>query len=506
MRRLSLSPEIFLIPFSIIVILSVTSNAYCDELGSSITLEQLQAKPRSAAREQLDPPLTVQPAAEPVPALKLRLYPASWTLKPGSALLHFCRAQIVYRDLSRDQRQKVQTEEWLDGTGEGEIPSDEEVRKMLISLEALFTELHALAMSEDFKWDHRIRDLRGPDIFAYRLMDVQEVRALARMLVLRMRIQLADQDFVGFISSAHDGLRLAEFVGQGETLIQKLVGIAIATRMRQKIEQAIATPGCPNLYWALATVPQHLIRMGDSVLWELSNPSIVLTELAEAESESWTEAQAAQKWSALLEKLGELSGSEADNDRLQIMLAIAGGTLVGDAKSRLAANGYATSKLTDMPGLQILLIDAAQELRRMGDEVGKAHLLPAIVGKTVAEREEKELREWLSQNRSKSVAALIAGQLFPAVRQAKEAETRRLMRFNRTLTLEAIRMHAAEHQGELPESLEQLSPVPALPDPYTGKAFDYSVQTIDGKQTISLKSAGFSDFKRLQTLRASFGK
>jgi hypothetical protein len=276
--------------------------------------------------------------------------------------------------------------------------------------------------------------------------------------------------------------------------------------MRQKIEQAIATPGCPNLYWALATVPQHLIRMGDSVLWELSNPSRVLTELAEAESESWTEAQAAQKWSALLEKLGEHSGSEADNDRLQIMLAIAGGTLVGDAKSRLAANGYATSKLTDMPGLQILLIDAAQELRRMGDEVGKAHLLPAIVGKTVAEREEKELREWLSQNRSKSVAALIAGQLFPAVRQAKEAETRRLMRFNRTLTLEAIRMHAAEHQGELPESLEQLSPVPALPDPYTGKAFDYSVQTIDGKQTISLKSAGFSDFKRLQTLRASFEK
>ncbi len=115
MRRLSLSPEIFLIPFSIIVILSVTSNAYCDELGSSITLEQLQAKPRSAAREQLDPPLTVQPAAEPVPALKLRLYPASWTLKPGSALLHFCRAQIVYRDLSRDQRQKVQTAESPNG-------------------------------------------------------------------------------------------------------------------------------------------------------------------------------------------------------------------------------------------------------------------------------------------------------------------------------------------------------------------------------------------------------
>ena len=75
------------------------------------------------------------------------------------------------------------------------------------------------------------------------------------------------------------------------------------------------------------------------------------------------------------------------------------------------------------------------------------------------------------------------------------------------MTLEALRMHAAEHNGELPLSLEDLSPVPALPDPYTGKAFVYQVEDLGGVKTVSL-ATGSSDFRDedQRTIRVRFAK
>lgn len=499
-------PRITLLALTAICLPNIASIADGDELGSSMTLEQLQAKNSKRVPEELPPPLKVQSAQEPKPALKIRLYPARWTLKPGSALLHFCRAQMMYLSTPAEWRQKLQSEEWLEGTGKNEIPTLDEIRETLFGLEHVFEEIHDLAMSEDFQWDHRLRDLRGPKVFTYRLPDIQECRSLARLLALKIRVQLEDKDFDGAVSSIRDGLRLAEFVGQGETLIQKLVGIAIAAIMRDKLETAIATPGCPNLYWALATIPRPLVSMGDSVLWELSSPPRVLTALAESEVEDWTEAEAARRWSDMLEKLGSLTDIGIDDSGLQLVLAIASGTQVEDAKKRVAANGYSEERLATIPGLQIVLIDAAQELRRAADEVGKGHLLPVSLGQQVSVREEKEFKNWLKKNRPNSIAAVIAGLLYPAVRQAKEAETRSAMTFNRLLTLEAIRMHAAEHNGKLPDTIEELSPVPAFPDPYSGDQFGYSVELIGDKNIVTLRSAGPQNYVPMQTLRAAFEK
>ena len=118
-------------------------------------------------------------------------------------------------------------------------------------LSFVFDELHNLAMSEDFQWDHRLRDLKGSDMYAYVLPELQELRGLARMLNLRIRVQLENRNFDGAIASITDGIRLSEFVGQGEILIQKLVAIAIQSMMREQLTKLIATPGSPNLYLSL---------------------------------------------------------------------------------------------------------------------------------------------------------------------------------------------------------------------------------------------------------------
>jgi len=57
-------------------------------------------------------------------------------------------------------------------------------------------------------------------------------------------------------------------------------------------------------------------------------------------------------------------------------------------------------------------------------------------------------------------------------------------------TLEALRAYASEHKGELPESLDDLHPLPAWSDPTTGKPFNY--RRTDPRQAVLIteKSIG----------------
>lgn len=469
-------------------------------LGSTMTLSQLQQVQKKA--DEAASPLSVSPAAEPVPALRYHLYPRQSELRPGSALLHYARAQILYQQMAKDV-----TTEWNTWATEEVRPTDEQLAAVVGSLKHVYVELHELAMSEDFTWDHRIRDLRGPEVYAYLLPDVQEARAMALLLRIKIMHQIRQKDFEGVFSSVSDGFRLAEFVGQGETLIQKLVGIAIAAIIRDALEDAISTPGCPNLYWAIASVPQPLVNVGQSAVWELDNIHRVLPALAEAESAEWSEAQATQKWASLVSDLGALSGDASPAGRdSQLALALASVTFVDSARQRLHVGGVEADRLSKLPALQVVLMDAAREVRRVGDDLAKAHLLPAHLAKPLLEREDAEFRQWLGDNRLSSVGAAIGGLLFPAVKQVMEAETRMLVGHARLMTLEAIRMYASEHDGELPNSLDQLTTVPAMSDPYTNQPFEYRVEDIDGRPTLTLTAAGPTNFRPLQVLRATIAK
>ncbi len=470
------------------------------ELGSTMTLSQLQQAQKIG--EEPVKPFAVSPAPEPSPALRYRLYPGTWELRPGSALLHYARAQILFQQMAKET-----TTEWQQWATEESNPTDEQLSSAVDNLKHVYVELHELAMSEDFTWDHRIRDLRGPEVYSYLLPDVQEARAMARLLRIRIMLQIRRRDFEGVFSSVSDGFRLAEFVGQGETLIQKLVGVAIAAVMRDALEDAISTPGCPNLYWAIASVPPSLVNISQSAVWELDNIHRVLPVLAEAENAEWSDAEATKKWATLVSDLGTLSGdgSSAGRDS-QLALAIASVTFVDSARQRLQANGIEADRLSRLPALQVVLIDAAREVRRVSDDLAKAHLLPAHLADPVLDREDAKYQKWIRDNRLSSVGAAIGGLLYPAVKQVKAAETRMLLGHARLMTLEAIRMYASEHDGQLPKSLDQLSTVPAMPDPFTNKPFGYRVEVIDDKPTLILTAGGPENYRPLQELRATIAK
>lgn len=473
-----------------------------EPLGSTMTLERMQGHSKSPAATAMEEIHPVESAGEPVPALKYRLYPAKWELKSGSALMHYNRAVISLLQLPVDERRKLQSEEWMWGTGKALKPTAEELGKAVQSLDFIFAELHELALSEDFVWDHRLRHMNGLDIYMYHLHDVQEVRSFARLLQLRIRYQLLQADFDGALSSVADGIRLAEFVGQGETLIHKLVGIAIQAMMRKSMMKAIETPGCPNLYWALATIPRPLNGVSESVSWELNNIPRVLPALAEAETANWSNEQAADKWKGMVNDLVTLSN---DNSSMvaRTAIAIVGVTQADQAKQHLLDQGFSKERVETMPGLQAVLAMTAWELRMIGHDLEKAHLLPSIKGRRLAAKEQEIFDSFGNTNRTSSLTAIISRLLFPAVRNAAEAEVRIEMSYHRLMTLEAIRMHV-DATGRLPKRLEDLKDVPAFPDPYTGQPFGYSTSRSPEGTVMTLQAAGPENYPPLQVLKVQF--
>ena len=55
------------------------------------------------------------------------------------------------------------------------------------------------------------------------------------------------------------GFALARDVAKGPTLVHALVGAAIATLMTDRVREMIQQLDCPNLYWALSTLPRPLV-------------------------------------------------------------------------------------------------------------------------------------------------------------------------------------------------------------------------------------------------------
>src|SRR5207247_1615949 len=80
------------------------------------------------------------------------------------------------------------------------------------------------------------------------LPEIQTQRELARFLKLRIRVDLAENDFDATVHALQTGYRLAQGVGEGPTLIQLLVGLALAAHFTQEVDEFVQRPGAPNLY------------------------------------------------------------------------------------------------------------------------------------------------------------------------------------------------------------------------------------------------------------------
>jgi hypothetical protein len=450
----------------------------------------------AVARAQLQPeptppkPIVLRPAAAPVPALKYRLLPERRDLVAGNAAVFYHRAiEMVLYVRNRLQTQalntksspsQLQVEEtiarWIGGPIR-EVPRDE-ARAHLDRYRNALHEIELGARREGCDWEFDRRD-EGFDLL---MEEIQQARSLARLVVLRARLEVLEGRTEEAIHWLQVGFALTRHVAQGPTLIQSLAAVSIAQMMAGALEELIQAPGTPSLFWSLAGLPRPLIDVTPALAGERHIFEREIPRLRDLDSEPWSLVQARSFSDELERKLAMLTGLWARTEsgpgassiwdwgaRLGFTARVAGA--YPEAKRFLIAQGRPAARVEAMPAIQAVALFSYTLYDRQADEVFKWANLPYRQAYKGLEQSQQRIRTSLDDAKQ----GLPFGVIIPPIRNALLVPARVDRRLDALQCIEAVRLYAAAHDGSLPAGLEAITEAPAPLDPATGQPFGYTV-------------------------------
>jgi hypothetical protein len=105
------------------------------------------------------------------------------------------------------------------------------------------------------------------------------------------------------------------------------------------------------------------------------------------------------------------------------------------------------------------------------DNMAKWFNQPYPIARAGLQRASDEFKA--ARQRTGPSGMILAGLLLPAVERVHEASYRTERKIAGLRCLEALRMYAADHDGQLPERLADIKDVPLPIDPMTGRSFEY---------------------------------
>ena len=412
--------------------------------------------------------VTVSPAPAPVPALRYRLYPSFMERKEGNAVPMYLRFAHERSDAIKKQiREKPQ--EW------NKLPLDKlplpEVKKFLDGYKYNFKQLDLGARRKTADWSY---SLDAGDPIGLRLPDVQEMRMHVTLLVLKARDEIAENRYADAVRTLETGFSFSQQINEGPFLINALVGIAAASQFSDCLVELMERPDAPNLYWALAVIPRPLIDLRkpnevEQKMLEMEFP--ILADLDRQRTpEQWEEDwhRLGSKLKLLQEISGEPGGKRPKVEAPKLVPASDSPELPAARKYLTDVMGVPAERVRSMPAAQALflyLLDSYNELR---DEVFKAAYLPFPQSRIVSLEAEKR---WKAA--PKGTGTTLARLLLPAIPKVQLAQVRIERKLAALRVIEALRMHAAAHGGELPDKLDDVKIVPVPNDPGTGQPFEY---------------------------------
>jgi hypothetical protein len=402
--------------------------------------------------------VTFEPAAAPVPALAHQLLPDYWEVRPGNAAPFYYRAILMQAQLPAEIGKEYvdNFERWLENMSDPEVRK--EVHAWVDRHGAILGQLQTATHREEIDFDFRVRELSGTAPLDFLLPEFQEMRALARMLQLKGRLEIAEGRLDDALQTMRMGFRLAQAASQPPFLVAGLVGIAIESIMNDVLLHYMAASGAPSLYWALADLPQPLVDLRPAMRQEMGLPRRIFPILENAD----TVQRPGEEWRRLLvdavRGLMELGGSDDDLPQWQSDLAVAGFAMkmYPQAKRELIEAGFDPDRIEAMPVGQVIAVQTARITDYASQEIYKWWGLPYWQAAEPMRAAEQRLisENVIGPGRSLARGALpVASLLLPATFNVRRAEAR----FERNLAalqaLEAIRLHAGR-TGTLPESID----------------------------------------------------
>lgn len=421
----------------------------------------------------------ISAAPEAKPALAHSFWPDRSELVAGNTMVPIQRALVLLLDKSNrkelSQQMSNQWDRWFESPLD-QLPK-EEIRKYLDEHQSVISELHRAEFLRDSYYDLGLDSMRGLDVISFLLPEIQNMRELSRLLVLETRLALAENRTEDAIKSIRVNLRLADSAGaSGGLIICRLVGIAIASMSLEQVRATMTHPDSPNLYWAIASIPESIFDMHDALEYEstiLSRvfPTISVVPTEEIAESAWTDRiiQAATDF-------GKISGTSSVPAP---EMRIAAGLLVianaDSSRQHLQSEGWDADRVAAMSPAEAVVRAGASSIRRVQDDFGKWARLPRAVRLQTIERLEAMMQSEQLNNGNfliEDMGRLIGSQLLPATSAAMRAEIRSQQIVARLATVEAIRDYAAIH-GALPKSLQELTHLPPWNDPVALGPFGY---------------------------------
>lgn len=431
--------------------------------------------------------LELVPKAEPKPALSVQLIPNEFDLKEGNAAVFYLQAMGFFEqrnalqaktEFEQMNRQAAEAEGkdisdfpphvWRERTRPKDLPL-EEVKKYLqfTSFQPRYLAQAVQRRSCDF--DRHIRDVENP--VGYLLPEIQSMRELARLQSLRFLVAMAEDRVEDAVAIFGQQLAMSPHLAQEPFLVSNLVGIACASIGLHDAYYLCEHAAAPNLYWALAALPQPLTDMRPALAYERE----FLFEQFKAMREVDETPRSNLYWSRFLESFQTATADFGRNDIPFVNLGKSGMTLAvaagvpGARRYLHEVEGLSLEQLDSLPNTQVFFLAARRYHEHVRDEMFKWQYVPEWERNHISEKLDRWLRE---QSREYGLIAYPSTLLMTSVNAAMSAQSRQSQQLAFLQTVEAIRHHLAKHDRQLPSTLSELE-LPAPNDPGTGQPFKY---------------------------------
>ncbi len=437
-----------------------------------------------------------QPASDPW--LRHRLWPAPQNRLDHDPMPWVSRALILMKSNSPANGQDD-----LDHVQWNELPLEqypiEEVRESLEKYRVAMGELDRIENAMKVQYDLGLDQFSVHETIGLLLPEFQDMRVLSRLLEMRIRIALVEQRFDDAIRLTRIGFRLAQVAARStDLLVGRVIGISIAQRMMTVLEVAVQQPGFPNMYWALAALPQEqLFEVRDSIEFESTLFTKLLLDHGDLPQSPIGQIAAAEALRKLADDFhGVLFGvsSDPEDDRRQaaLMISVYVASHADSSRQQMAMDPVFGKRAAEFSGSEAVLRTISLRLISIRDQWLAWQSIPLEIRNGNVWQRSPDLARLQS---SSDLVDRVASELLPQFVQANYSQ-RAQQQLSRLITLEALRMHVAQSQ-KLPESLSLLEPVPAWHDSVTGQPFDY--QRVDSTHAVLTRVANTDTDTKIKT-------
>jgi len=427
------------------------------------------SSPPAEVADTTDGPPTVllrlRPQGEPAAALSVRLLPGLMERTPGNAALIYHRLPQFNPNRDPMVLAKMQEEvsTWI-AMPLSELPQ-EAMDNLLNAWRTVRDELKLAARREACDWQLPWRE---QSVISLLIPEGEVARSHARLLAAEIHLNLAKGEFHEALEGLKTGYSLARHVAAGPTLVHGLVGLAITQMMNDRLRDLVQQPGAPNLYWALTALPSPFVDLTAGFELESNWLYFDTPALARLEEPGHTADYWQETLDGLMARIGQWrdSGMGPGMEGFRLLTTLRGYPL---ARQALLDRGRPVAEVDAMPVAQVVLLEGMRQFESLRDDILKWSNVPYYESQTgVLAAEDRLLKE-----RGREILPL-ASLLLPGVQAVSRSSAMSERAIAMLRIVEALRLHAAAHAGELPNALADIRQVPVPLDPVTGTPFLYS--------------------------------